>query len=128
MAINERLAARIRKALGSRACTETRMFSGLAFLRDGNMLCSADEKGLLVRVGKEGQAEALAKGAEPMEMGGRTMSGFVWVNPATLDGRGLKSWLAMAERYVATLPAKTPASRTRRSDKPRKAAPRKRFA
>jgi hypothetical protein len=32
--------------------------------------------------------------------------GFVWVDAAKCDARGLKSWVALAEKYVAGLPAK----------------------
>jgi hypothetical protein len=39
-------------------------------------------------------------------MRGRSLAGFFWVDPAACDARSLKSWLALAEDYVAALPAK----------------------
>jgi hypothetical protein len=41
-----------------------------------------------------------------MDITGRVMAGFVWVDPAKCDARSLKAWVAMAERYVGALPAK----------------------
>ena len=61
----------------------------------------------MFRVGKEQDAAALARpGAKPMDITGRVMQGFIWVNPANCDVRALKRWLAMAEDYVGKLPAK----------------------
>jgi hypothetical protein len=69
---------------------------------------------LLVRVGKDGHAAALAdKHARPMKMGGRTMRGFIAVSPAgTATAPGLRSWIDRAVAYARTLPAK-PAGRAR---------------
>jgi TfoX/Sxy family transcriptional regulator of competence genes len=36
--------------------TEKRMFGGITFLLNGNMLCCASKQGLMVRVGKEAEA------------------------------------------------------------------------
>ncbi|MDA1117813.1 MAG: hypothetical protein O2979_07355 [Proteobacteria bacterium] len=41
-----------------------------------------------------------------MDITGRVMKGFVWVDPARCDARAFKRWLVMAEAYVGKLPAK----------------------
>jgi hypothetical protein len=73
---------------------------------NGNMLAASSDRGLLVRVGEPGMAEALANGAQPMIMNGRKMKGFVWV-PGMPDERAVKAWLRRARTFVETLPAKT---------------------
>lgn len=108
MAVDEKLAERVRAALGTRAgLSEKRMFGGICFLLNGNMLCCAERTRMLFRVGKEQDALALKRpGASPMEMKGRRMAGFVFVDAAHCDARGLKSWIALAENCVGKLPAK----------------------
>jgi hypothetical protein len=61
----------------------------------------------MFRVGKAQDAAALARpGAKPMDITGRVMQGFIWVDPARCDARAIGRWLAMAKAYVGTLPAK----------------------
>ena len=61
---------------GVRVMSEVKMFGGTGFMLNGNMVAAASRRGLLVRVGKDRQAEALARpGARPMVMRGRTMGG-----------------------------------------------------
>jgi TfoX/Sxy family transcriptional regulator of competence genes len=106
MAIDEKLAARVRAALADAGpVQEVAMFGGLGFMLNGNMVAAASHRGLLVRVGAPGLPEALARGAQPMVMNGRQMKGFVWV-PATADARAVRSWLRVALEFVETLPAK----------------------
>ncbi len=59
------------------------MFGGLCFLVNGNMVCGVNKDGLMVRVGPERYEEALAQPhAGVMDVTGRTMKGFVRVDPA----------------------------------------------
>ena len=84
------------------------MFGGIGFMLNGNMVAAVSKRGLLLRVGKDRQSQALARpGARPMEMQGRRMEGYVYVDPQTLDDRALKAWLGEASSYVRTLPPKT---------------------
>jgi hypothetical protein len=106
MAYDVKIAERMRKALAPRKIHEVRMFSGLTFMLNGNMICGVGWNGLLFRVGKEAHAEALKRGAKPMTMNGKEMPGFVWVDPDALDARGLRAWIERAVQYVATLPRK----------------------
>lgn len=109
MATDE-LAERIRGLLPpSVHCTEKRMFGGIAFMHQGNMLVAPLKDGsMLARVGKDGMEEALAlPGASIMDMGGRSMGGFVVVSgDAIEDDDSLSDWLERCRRFVDTLPAK----------------------
>lgn len=103
----EELADRIRQLLPPHALVrEKRMFGGIAFMLNGNMLVGPLKDGtLMVRVGKDGMAEALERGAAPMTMGDRTMAGFVMVTGDLLeDDDGLAAWIERARRFVDTLP------------------------
>ena len=65
MALDEDLAERMRVALaGTGAVREVRMFGGLCFMLNGNMLAGTSKRGLLVRVGKEQQPDALLDRAQ----------------------------------------------------------------
>ncbi|BAV52060.1 hypothetical protein MesoLj113a_54280 [Mesorhizobium sp. 113-1-2] len=103
------MVARLRGALGNRTFTEQKMFGGTCFLINGNMLVGASKRGLLVRVGKAAHAEAaLRPHARPMEMGGRSMEGYVRVAPeGTATDADLRGWLDLALAFVSTLPAKS---------------------
>ena len=72
MAFSEELARRVRQALARRkGVEEKRMFGGIGFMLNGNLVAAASRRGLLLRVGKDRQAEALAQsGARPMVMRG----------------------------------------------------------
>ena len=92
------------------------MFGGLCFMLDGNMVAGTSKRGLLVRVGKNRQPDVLARpGTKPMEMGGRMMEGYVFVDPAPYDEEALRDWLGLAVGFVKTLPPKPPKSKLRRS-------------
>jgi TfoX/Sxy family transcriptional regulator of competence genes len=117
MALDEDLAERMRVALvGSGAVREVKMFGGLCFMLNGNMVAGTSKRGLLVRVGKDQQSNALARpGAKRMEMTGRPMEGYVFVDPPPSDDRSLQDWLALAVAFVKTLPPKLPKSKPRRT-------------
>lgn len=104
----EKLAADIRAHLSSAgAVREVKMFGGIGFMLNGNLAAAVSKRGLLLRVGKERHDEALTKpGARPMEMRGRTMEGYVRVDPEALKGKALKTWLDEAACFVKTLPPK----------------------
>ena len=117
MAADENLAGRMRAVLtGTGELREVRMFGGLCFMLNGNMVVGTSKRGLLVRVGKDRHADALARpGAKPMEMAGRPMEGYVFVDPAPPDERALRDWLELAVTFVKTLPAKPSKSKSGRT-------------
>ena len=116
MAVDEDLAGRMRAALaGTGTVREVKMFGGLCFMLNGNMVAGTSRRGLLVRVGKDQQSNALARpGAKLMEMTGRRMEGYVFVDPAPPDDRELRDWLELAVAFVNTLPPKLSKSKPRR--------------
>ena len=113
MADNDELADRIRAALvGAGSIREVRMFGGLCFMLNGNMVGGVSKRGMLVRVGADGQPAALARpNARTMEMGGRPMAGYIFVDPPPTDDGGVRDWLNLAVAFVGTLPAKPPKPR-----------------
>jgi TfoX/Sxy family transcriptional regulator of competence genes len=100
---------RLRAALEGLPIREQKMFGGTCFMLAGNMLVGTSKRGLLVRVGKDAHAKAVARPhAKPMEMGGRAMEGYVFVAPeGTGSAKELKVWIGLARTFVETLPPKT---------------------
>ena len=105
---DEELAASVRAALkNAGAIREVRMFGGIGFMLNGNLVAAASRRGLLLRVGKDCQAEALARsGARPMVMRDRTMEGYIFADRPALSKRAVQSWLSLAVAHVQTLPPK----------------------
>jgi hypothetical protein len=108
---DEDLNAAIRLALADvPGLSETRMFGGLCFLVNGNMLCGTYCGMGMYRVGKAHEAAALAlPSTRPMEMTGRRMPGMVEVDAAGITDPGLRAQLiALALDFAGSLPPKAP--------------------
>lgn len=88
--------------------SEKKMFGGLCFLLNGNMLCGVHKDGGMARVGKEHEAAALElAGVDPLSFTGRRMGGLVEMTEAALlDDATRSAVLTMAEDFVGSLPAK----------------------
>ncbi|MGZ9812380.1 TfoX/Sxy family protein [Pseudoroseicyclus sp. H15] len=108
MAYDKGVAELLRERLADHYPREQRMFGGLAFMVDGHMVACATGDGALLRPGKAGMDEALAlPGVVPMQMGARTMGGFVLAEgEAIADEEVLEQLLAMSLATVRELPAK----------------------
>jgi TfoX/Sxy family transcriptional regulator of competence genes len=110
MAYDEHLAARIRELVqGEPGLTEKRMFGGLAFLIGGNMSVSASSQGgLLLRVDPAETDALLSKPhAQPFEMRGRAMQGWLRVDPEGVrTKRELERWVSRGVAYARSLPSK----------------------
>jgi hypothetical protein len=106
------LAGAVRSALTRvKEVTEVKMFGGIGFMLNGNLLVGASKRGLLLRVGKDQQSLALARpSTRPMEMRGRVMEGYVYVDPPVAPG-AVRRWVEMARAFVRTLPPKTKVKR-----------------
>jgi TfoX/Sxy family transcriptional regulator of competence genes len=102
------LAQAMRKALSRRKdIVEKKMFGGYCWMLDGNMLCGVEVGRYMFRVGKAQEAEALARaGARPMDITGKPMAGFVWVDAAHAEAGKLIDWIELAANYVGSLPKK----------------------
>ena len=109
------LGERVRLALNDKLVTEKRMFGGLAFLLNGNMLCCVSSKGLMVRIGATAETSALQRPHVARCTGaGRPMAGFLIVNwPGFGNDADLQFWLGAALAYVAELPPKPRKNRER---------------
>jgi TfoX/Sxy family transcriptional regulator of competence genes len=110
VAYDEDLAERIRDLLaGEPALSEQKMFGGLAFLLGGNMaVCASREGGILVRIDPTDRERLLASTAAfPMVMGGRTMRGFLRVEPEDVrTDAQLAAWVERGAAHARTLPPK----------------------
>src|SRR5258706_7649101 len=108
MAYDEDLADRIRELVaGERGVTEKKMFGGLAFLIGGNMAVAASgQGGLMVRVDPEEGDKLVAKtAARPMEMRGRSMTGWLRVDSDDVRlKRQLAKWVTVGVTYARSLP------------------------
>lgn len=113
--MNDRdLAASVRAALlGAGTIREVKMFGGIGFMLNGNLIAGASSRGLMVRIGKTGEREALAQpGARPMRMKGRTMEGYIYVDHPALHDRAVQACIRLALPHVLSLPPKAhPATR-----------------
>jgi TfoX/Sxy family transcriptional regulator of competence genes len=119
MTLEEKVAADARAHLSLiGTIREVKMFGGIGFMLNGNMVAAVSKRGLLLRVGKDRQRQALAQpGARPMEMRGRTMEGYVYVDPLMLGNGALETWLDEASTFVQTLPPKAASKRSLRKGK-----------
>jgi TfoX/Sxy family transcriptional regulator of competence genes len=109
MAFDESLAARIRQSLARRkAVGEKKMFGGVGFLLNGNLLVGVWKNSLIVRLGPEEGDEALKEAhVSEFNITGRPMKGWVLVAPEGVkDDDQLKGWIERALKFVKTLPAK----------------------
>jgi len=111
MAYDEDLADRIRELVADEPkLTEQKMFGGLAFLIGGNMAVAASgQGGLLIHVDPTQGDKLIAKTvAEPMEMRGRTMSGWLRVSSDDVRlKRQLSKWVGVGVDHAKSLPPKT---------------------
>lgn len=89
---------------------QKKMFGSTCFMVNGNMLVCASRRGLMARVGKEQEAEALTRPhAAPCRPAGRPMPGFIRIEPEGIESdEDLKTWVDMARSYVCSLPPKAP--------------------
>lgn len=110
MAYDEDLANRIRELMAAEAgVTEQRMFGGLAFMIGGNMsVVASGQGGLMVRVDPDDTGALAAKPhAEPFEMRGRPMKGWLRVDPEGLrTKRQLEPWVRRGLAFARSLPPK----------------------
>src|SRR5262249_55605815 len=109
MAFDEALAGRIRRRLARRKnVEERRMFGGIGFLLNGNLLVGVWKESLVVRLGEEEGDEALKEPhVKEFDITGKPMRNWVLVGPEGVkDDEKLTDWIGRATRFVRTLPAK----------------------
>jgi TfoX/Sxy family transcriptional regulator of competence genes len=109
MAYSKSLAARIQYIVGKRrGIAEKKMFGGVCFLQDGNMLVGVWENSLIARVGAEVAGEALTQEfVREFDVTGRPMKGWIVVDPDGIDtDQQLREWIDRSVEFVCTLPRK----------------------
>lgn len=109
MAYDEGLAELMRNdLLDQPGITEKKMFGGMCFLMNGNMVCGVHAGGAMFRVGKDREAEARAiEGAGEMTFTGRPMGGMIEVTEDALaDDARRGRWIELSVAHAASLPAK----------------------
>jgi len=109
MAFSEALAERIRQRLARRKnVEEKKMFGGVGFLLNGNMLVGVWKDSLIVRLGpEEGDVALLEPHVKPFDITGRAMKGWVLVGPEGVEDEDqLSGWIQRAIKFVGKLPAK----------------------
>lgn len=103
------LVERIRDVLGERHdVVEKHMFGGIAFMVSGHMCCGVATEDLMVRVGPDRYAEALAHPhAREMDFTRKPLKGYVYVAPGGLEtDEALALWVGLGLTFVETLPPK----------------------
>ena len=106
MAYSEALATRVREAPArEKGIEEKRMMGGLGFMIGGHMALGIVGEELMVRVGPDGYQRALGRvHAREMDFTGRSINGFVCVEPAGIGTkRSLASWVAPAVAFAKSL-------------------------
>ena len=109
MAFSEELAERIRQGLARRKGIEAKkMFGGIGFLLNGNMLVGVWKDSLIVRLGPEEGDEALKEPhVKEFDITGRPMKGWVLVAPEGVEAdEQVNGWIERAMKFVRKLPAK----------------------
>ena len=109
MAYDEGLAQRIRELLEEqRDLVEKKMFGGIAFMVQGNLCCGVLQDDLIVRIGPDGHAEAMARPyARVFDITGRPMKGWVLVGSEGCESdEALEGWVRRGLRFALSLPAK----------------------
>src|SRR5438477_3547930 len=102
MAYDETLAKRIRQRLTRRKdIEEKKMFGGIGFLLNGNMLVGVWKDSLIARLGDEQGEEALLEPhVKPFDITGRAMKGWVLVAPKGIeDDDQLDGWIQRALKF-----------------------------
>jgi TfoX/Sxy family transcriptional regulator of competence genes len=108
VAFNQELAERVRKQVArKKGIEEKKMFGGVGFLVNGNMLVGVWKDSLIVRLGADEGEEALKEAyVKEFDITGRAMKGWVLVAKEGLEGDRLEQWIQRSLKFVATLPAK----------------------
>jgi TfoX/Sxy family transcriptional regulator of competence genes len=103
MAYNEQLAERIRRSFRRQSVSfeEKRMMGGLCFMVNGKMCVGVDKDRLMARIDPAVYETVLHRnGCGPMDITGRPLRGFVFVEPAAIAADSdLAEWLKLALEF-----------------------------
>jgi len=83
------------------------MFGGLGFLLDGNMAVGVSGDALMVRLPADDEGAAAEPGVRPFEVGGRSMKGWLLIDPPGQEkAKDLRRWVDRGTTFARTLPPK----------------------
>ena len=102
MAYDIKIAERIFDILSDKeGITSKKMFGGLCFMLNGNMLCGVVKDKLMLRVGKDAYSKCIRlRYTQEMDFTGRPMKGFVLIEPEGIDmDEDLEYWIQLALDY-----------------------------
>ena|SRR5579883_2396357 len=109
MAYDEKLAQRVREVLkGAKGLGEKKMFGGICFLLNGNMMGGVLKDDLIVKYDKSEHEKVISqKHVRPFDFPGKPMAGIAYVGPAGLKTKkDLAKWVEMGKAHAASLPQK----------------------
>lgn len=113
MVYDASLTDRMRRALKHvNGVVEKRMMGGICFMVDNHMVGGAHQEKtgqqrFMFRVGKPNIELALMnQDAHPVEMGGRLMGGFIYVDGNVCSDKELGRWMDLCVAFTRTLPPK----------------------
>jgi hypothetical protein len=109
MAYDEGLAQRIREILVDQpGLVEKKMFGGIAFMLQGNMVCGVNKEDLIVRLDPAQYEAAVTRAhARPFDLAGRVMKGWVMVGPDGCEAdEALEAWVQQGVDFALSLPPK----------------------
>ena len=109
MAYDEHLADRIREILGrSRSVSERKMFGGLCFMFNGNMVCGVLKDEMVAKIPREDHNRVIAqKHVRSFDFTGKPMVGIVYVGPGALRSKkDLSKWVELCKRQARARPPK----------------------
>jgi TfoX/Sxy family transcriptional regulator of competence genes len=110
MAFDEILAGRIRRVLArQKSIKERKMFGGIAFFYNGNILVGVLKDSLIVRLGRdEGEIALKEPYVREFDITGKALRGWAVVQPEGIeDDDSLAHWIGRAKKFVKLLPAKS---------------------
>jgi len=100
------LVERVRTILAARSDVVEKPIvgGGLGFMVDGHLCVAVTRRGLTVRVGAAGKAQALGESfVVPHMVGKRETKAFIVVEAGGIDDEALASWIDRGLQFVATL-------------------------
>jgi hypothetical protein len=96
---------RLHTRLDPLGAVSKKMFGGVCFMLNGNMVAGTSKRGLLVRTGKEFGGADGRDDCEVMDMTGRPMFGY-WFVKDGIDDKAFDFWMEAALAHNKTLPPK----------------------
>ena len=107
---------RVRAVIADRSFEERFFFGGDAWFLGGNFALGVYRDALTCRLGPDAATAAIDSGrARPMDITGKPMKGWVFVDPAQFKTKAkLVVWINQVADFVSTLPAKQGKPKTKK--------------